>query len=92
MRDGGGDEGQGMPHGDGRQVGAHYYGTHHRWQHVGGLQRKGCLKVGLREREGTQLGVHFALEWYQEDFLYSDLEKLKEFQDLDLLESFSFVT
>ena len=50
------------------------------------------MKVGLREREGTQLGVHFALEWYQEDFLYSDLEKLKEFQDLDLLESFSFVT
>lgn len=50
---GGDDEGQGEPHGDGGQVGAHYYGTHHHRQHVGDLQGEGCLKVGPREMEGT---------------------------------------
>jgi len=38
------------------------------------------------------MGVYFAPGWYQEDFLDSDLEKLKELQDLDSLESFNFIT
>lgn len=38
------------------------------------------------------MGVHFAPGWYQQDFFDSDLEKLKELQDLDSLESFSFLT
>lgn len=89
--DGGDDEGQGKPHDDGGQVGTHYYGTHHYRQHTGNLQGEGCWKVCPREMEGTQLGDPFAPRWYQEDFLDSGLEKLKEFQDLGLLESFTYL-
>lgn len=53
MGDGSDDESQGKPHHDGGQVGAHYDGPHHRRQHVGDLQGKGCWKVGPREMEGT---------------------------------------
>lgn len=65
MGDGGDDESQGKPHHDGGQVGAHDDGPHHRRQHVGDLQGKGCWKVGPREMEGTYLCVPFAPGWYQ---------------------------
>lgn len=82
MGNGGDDEGQGKPHGDGGQMGAHYQGTHYRRQHVGDLRGEGCLRVGPREMERTQSGVLFALGWYQKDFPGSGLEKLKGLQDL----------
>lgn len=86
--DDGDDEGQRKPHGDGGQVGTHYDWTHHRRQHVGGLQGEGCLK-GM---EGTQLCVPITPRWFQEDILDLDLEKMNELLDIDLLESFSFET